>query len=752
MNNKLAVNRELTVHDDLAKSAARAADDIYSSFITEKFDDIFLIYSLEFILIALGSHFVIRITSGDTGCAFDTGETVMMSPSERIVEFPAGVSFRVFRAHRDLAKENHEQLEKASSHLELILSKVRKCAGADSPRIGKRINSAINILREKLTLAAEARNAYLDKSSQNVSSLDSLFNRLDPLMLAASDICFFPNEYVEGGRCLRLFFFHRISPHKKTHMQLHPLANQLQSAAGEYLRAAKMESWNFDEIVNKGLASWIRWPWDQSKDRGGLAFKIYLDRLTQGQSDKIDDVNSLSNHSGLAVPMHVGGRVWLVVLFVFDAREKNRVELAHFLLSRTVPILFENIASVALEEYLGLIRDGARVSFRCGVFDINDLNARLHALARSFPYKEWYLSPKRNEFGIVAFGETNYLHELSPETTTEMSDFEFRMTFREAIRDRLKETLQNAAHEAQYELGKEQEVRQEADEGIGHALKNILELTNWSQAHSQISSLIKNFNRLIVKERHDEILHRLLVANRAFGLFSLVAGLANFARLRGAISRSDYAKIVQWHDADELRRWTSGRSEDVLYVCDSFAGTLCRIVASLCSSLSIGREPQLFEVRCDSAQPSVMTSDNHNEPDSSQFDKRVLHVPPFKKGSDAVYSFVFALTEPLVNALHALEEMRKNPNFSPSERTLRIHIVPRLPDEVMFSIVNTSAVRLQKTLSGFETTRRMLRHMGIAELSNPKVKEIRSGAYEVVTEVHFRPYCLAKKIAEGIGQ
>jgi hypothetical protein len=174
----------------------------------------------------------------------------------------------------------------------------------------------------------------------------------------------------------------------------------------------------------------------------------------------------------------------------------------------------------------------------------------------------------------------------------------------------------------------------------------------------------------------------------------------------------------------------------------------------LCSSLSVGKEqPYLFEVKCAGASPhrSVIVSNQGEEANRSQFEKLTLHVPPFKKGSDAAYSFVFALTEPLVNALRALEAQRKMSELSASERRLRIQISAHLPDEVVFSVINTSSVRVQKTLSGFETTRRMLRRVGIAEIENPRIREIRPGIFEVVSEVHFRPRDLANKIADKSG-
>jgi hypothetical protein len=723
-------------HD--ARRVRRTAEAIYGTFITEKFDDVFLIRSLDFILIELEGSFAVQVKSGDEDCTFNTSSAGGTIPSERVIEFPAGATFRVLCIQGASQADCQAELATATRHLELILSAIEEYAAAEILKVGNRINSAINILSKKAAVVDESRNTPIDRSSDNPDLLDSFIKRLDPLVHDAADVCFFPSRVVGSARCLRLFFFHQLESGAKTHMRLHPLASQLTSVAGEYLRDAQRENWNFDEVANRGVVSWIRLARDHS---GNEIFQNYLERLAGDHISQNDGADPYPEHAGLAIPMHIGGKAWLIVLFVFAAVEENRVELAHYVLRNTVPILFENIASLVKDEYLNLIRWNARNSLLGGKFDAADLNARLRYLSQIFPYnKEWYLSTEDNDVGVTAFGETKFLHDRSIGAADELLELEFRTVDREAVRNKLQDTAR--------EVRDEMEAQQGADEGIGHALKNIVELTSWPQALSQIRSLDRNYHRLIERNDHQEVLARLRFASRSLGLFSLVAGLGHFARLSGAIGRGDFGKFGQWHDENELSRWNSNKIEDVRSICDAFVDTVCRIVAPLCASLSTDGEPHLFEIRCAHAQQNIVNGGTVEEHDRLRFDKRLLHVPPFKKGSDAAYSFVFALTEPLINALRALEELRQHSILSPSERVLRIRIEPRLPDEVVFSVINSTAATIQKTLSGFRTTRRMLRRVGIAELSNPKVQELRPGAYDVIAEVHFKPYELAKKIAE----
>jgi len=743
--------------DKVERCVMRTAEAIYSLFIAERLDDVFLLKSLDFILIALERPFAIKATSSDRKHSFDTCDTTEMCPSARGIDFPGCVELRVYCKQVDLEQNLLKILDEASNLLEMIAYAIKQYATIETPKVGDRINSAINTLSKKRE-SKDPNHIFVKRPPEAMKLLSTFFDRLDPLMLAVGDACFFPSMAVGDARCLRLFFFHRLAPDEKTRMRLHTLASQRRSAPGKYLIKAEKEIWNFDDVISGGQVSWIHWPWERPGPdaASGHAFLDYLNHLTQPEiSHANPDARCKRNHTGLAVPMHVGRDAWLVVLIVFADSEDHRVELAYHIVRAIVPVLFENIASLARDEYLKLIRYDALTSFRSGKFNTGDLNSRFRDLAQVFPYKEWHLSSEKNQYGIVAFGETNYLHEREKPMTDELFDFEFRPIRRDVVRDRLQDTAREVQYELmQYELKSQQDARHGADEGIGHALKNIVDLTNWTEALTLLRSLIRNYDRLVARNQQEEILTRLHVASRSLGLFSLVAGLGHFARLAGAIGRGEYGKFAQWHDAEELRRWNSGNRGDLRYICDAFSDTVHRIVASLCSSLSVGEEqPYLFEVKCVGASPhrSFIVSNQNEDTSRSQLDKLTLHVPPFKKGSDAAYSFVFALTEPLVNALRALEAQRKISELSASERTLRIHISAHLPDEVVFSVINSSSVRVQKTLSGFETTRRMLRRVGIAEIENPRTREIRSGVFEVVSHVHFRPRDLANKIADKSG-
>jgi hypothetical protein len=733
------------------KHVMRIANAIYSNFLTERADDVFLIRSLDFLIIALEEPFAIQVTSSDMRRTFETCNTKGMICCRIPIWFPSGVALRVWCDGRQNEAGCAGLLEQASTLLVEIAKTLEDYAGSRVAELGHRMNKAINALAGKGAID-ERRDSLGETSTENARLFDRFFERLDLETLSASDLCFFPNHIAGSNRCSRMFFFHRHTPSNTFSMSLHPLAAQQNSRGSKYLQMAAEGIWRFDDVVSKGLVSWIRWPWEGA-ERGVptniRAFKDYLTELTASREPRLgDEFEAIGDCKGLAVPLHVGGFAWLVVLVVFSGQEKDYGELAYYLSRAVVPTLFDRIAGVAREEYLQFLAERAKASF-AGRFDAEALNLQMRQIAPFFPYNEWHLSSERTDLPITAFKETYYLNEVPIPQEMDPIVINFRRISPQLVRDK----IQNTAREMENEIQQQRDSQQGADEGIGHTLKNIVDLTNWPTSLAQLRNLIRNYDRLVADGRRDEIRRRLYDASRCIGLFSLVGGLGHFARLAGALDREEYGKFNDWVDMDGLRRWTSGNREDERTICDAYVHTVHRIVASLCASLDMGRAPQKFEVVCAGASREWKRKqyDGADQDDHGHFDKFSLQIPPFKKGSDAAYSFIFALMEPLVNALRALEQLRVSPILGSSDPILRVCITSRLPEEVVFSITNPSATRVQGSLSGFEKTRHMLRRIEIAEIDDLQFIASRSGVYEAVANVHFKPYGLAMRIAQQAG-
>src|SRR5258708_9850754 len=77
------------------KHVMRIANAIYSNFLTERADDVFLIRSLDFLLIALEEPFAIQVTSSDMRRTFESCNTKAMICCRNPILFPAGVALRV---------------------------------------------------------------------------------------------------------------------------------------------------------------------------------------------------------------------------------------------------------------------------------------------------------------------------------------------------------------------------------------------------------------------------------------------------------------------------------------------------------------------------------------------------------------------------------------------------------------------------------------------------------------------------------
>jgi hypothetical protein len=178
--------------DKVERCVMRTAEAIYSHFITERLDDVFLLKSLDFILIALERPFAIEATSSDQKHSFDTCDTTEMRPSARGIDFPGGVELRVYCRQVDLEQNCSKILDEASNLLEMIAYAIKQYAAVETPRVGERINSAIIALSKKRE-SKDPYHIFVKRPPATMKLLDAFFDRLDPLMLAVGDACFFPS-------------------------------------------------------------------------------------------------------------------------------------------------------------------------------------------------------------------------------------------------------------------------------------------------------------------------------------------------------------------------------------------------------------------------------------------------------------------------------------------------------------------------------------------------------------------------------
>jgi hypothetical protein len=135
--------------------------------------------------------------------------------------------------------------------------------------------------------------------------------------------------------------------------------------------------------------------------------------------------------------------------------------------------------------------------------------------------------------------------------------------------------------------------------------------------------------------------------------------------------------------------------------------------------------------------------------DPTTFSIGELHFPPFKKGSDGGFAIVFCLTEPIVNAIRALGAL---PAASPSRKSpdsLKITISQDAtdPGAVVVTVTNFSSRPVREKLSGLESTKHMMRDMGIGRFDpTPETRKLANGLYEITTRVRFDPKAIIDAI------
>src|SRR4051794_401745 len=105
------------------------------------------------------------------------------------------------------------------------------------------------------------------------------------------------------------------------------------------------------------------------------------------------------------------------------------------------------------------------------------------------------------------------------------------------------------------------------------------------------------------------------------------------------------------------------------------------------------------------------------------FDIHSLHFPPFRKGKDGNFAVVFCLAEPIINAIRALNALPTAFPGRDDPDSLHIVVSTDLEDAgaVVVTITNLSSRPLPETLSGLESTKNMMRDMGIGCFVPPYV-------------------------------
>jgi hypothetical protein len=214
---------------------------------------------------------------------------------------------------------------------------------------------------------------------------------------------------------------------------------------------------------------------------------------------------------------------------------------------------------------------------------------------------------------------------------------------------------------------------------------------------------------------------------RTLATFGMVRGLGEFVRIESAAGRKDWRKFASWIDDDALERW---RANDVAFIAEEYAASTFAVAQSVC----FGMGWETLTVDCSDQGIHLSFDEKALEP----LKRDRLFFPPFKRGSDVVFAFFFALAEPLTNAIRGLFEHQLDlPPGSGVKISVRTDLTG---NRVSVEIGNLSTATVNQTLSGLENTKSMLSSLGFIRIHPPKARALgEGGLFEIGVTVDFEP-------------
>lgn len=227
-------------------------------------------------------------------------------------------------------------------------------------------------------------------------------------------------------------------------------------------------------------------------------------------------------------------------------------------------------------------------------------------------------------------------------------------------------------------------VRLAAYEGIGHQLKNSVQMTGWRGIHLRLREEASSVD----EQDLSNLLH--LAAN-SMALFSLSEGLGGILRLVTIIENRYFDKVAPWVDPQALAAWETGDAEYADQIVSQYAETLLAISRMICLGLGATMGVDIEYRRGDAWELGRWRYLEEEEADAV-FDPKELAVPPFRAGTDAFFVVTMAFVEPILNAAKA---MAKDPVISKDRSIpLRVRVSAAIEDDhLLVEVGNATSER-----------------------------------------------------------
>ncbi len=449
----------------------------------------------------------------------------------------------------------------------------------------------------------------------------------------------------------------------------------------------------------------------------------------------------------LVLPIHVQFLPWLVVSVIFTPAENLsmdddiREEWAQHFYTHFFPQVIATARQLAHDHYLQEVEKRAQLVLKHEGPDPGRLEAALAPLTATFPYSDIHLEPARATDPRKTINWQGHTIHVASRPNHGHARGRQWIPFRTLETKKIPKALMTAQKLYESEESGKDQSHGGAYFNFSHTIKNLIESTGRERAIATLAPVSDYcaeepdwHTRPNIRAR---VVEALDFADRALSLSLLIKGFGYFGRVLGMRRQDvDLKKFINWLPAeDEL----PVADADILKV---YAESISHFARAIC----FGRQWIYLDVTWDDRGKPILVENEKRKP----FSTRNLHFPPFAPRAEAAYPFIFAMAEPLQNAINALK-LFPSSQYSTLASPLQIAVRRdrRLTGGIIVTISNLCVEEKHRPRSGLADAARMLQPLGLVQFSDLSF-EPEGHYFRATMDVKLNPAGLAERIRREV--
>jgi hypothetical protein len=739
--------------DELRRNSARLAYSIHDLLYAHTNETAVFHMALDLILINLMGPYRLKLTEGRGGLEFDTapGRAMPYAAQSLAISPPDGsgvrLALQLFTQRRAFETDEtcRARLKKKRALLKVTFAHLRKPLAPVAEE-----QTFLSFFRDGFRKAVSARGAFSaapraswGHTQHGPPELERMMSDIEINLKSTDHNLFFFEPSAEdrtrtGGTITpapRIFFSHcYVDERGAKKWRVHALSSQI-----DYLAEALGYANAQEGAANSGF---VRFPGRMIE----RAFSTLPDACASGVASWIDGdpaawgsgTTAESQWRALVLPIHVQGVPWIAVTAVFLPLENIPAgfaidQWAMSIYSQLFPQIIAGIRQLADIFFLRRVTEIALETRKDSDATPQTLVLALEPIYRVFPHRRIRFV-KGSDYHDGVWNGCKVPISFVPNDILGTGDepIDYGMLPAQRVAMALcKAAERYALHQSELKRGEGG-----AYFSISHNMKNLIESSGWEQASLMVGPIAKQYRSRDVSGQEAGLKRALDRADRALSMAPMISGLAYIGQLLGAKDKEiDWNKFADW--------LPPGDATPSPLPLEPVAKFVQQIACAIC----FGREWPGERIAVTWAEPGEAAEELVTET-PGPLRIPAMHLPPFKKGSSAIYPFFFALSEPIQNAVKAMHQVRiAVPGVEPK---LRIHVtrMRNARDKIAIDITNDSMGKVNKSISGLDDAARLLERLEVVKYLPSRSVQV-GDTYDVTIPLRIYPMTLAEAIRNG---